>query len=103
MRIIARSIRTTCLLTASTAMCLLFLESARAADSKTSQAVARLFGAGEKSTPPAITAARSQYDQLKRLRPKDARVDLAFGLVLVNQHKYRDGLALVCSYLASHQ
>ncbi len=61
--------------------------------------LARLFDLGAKSTPPAVTAARTQYEKLKRDKPKDARIDYAYALVLAGQHRYRDALPLVSRYL----
>ncbi len=63
--------------------------------------IAKLFDLGAKSTPPAVAAAKDQYEQLRRVHPKDPRIDYAFGLVLVNQHKYRDALPLLSRYLDS--
>ena len=61
--------------------------------------IEKLFDLGEKSTPPAFVAAKEQYEQLKRAHPKDPRIDYAYGLVLVNQHKYRDAVPLLSDYL----
>jgi hypothetical protein len=61
--------------------------------------VAKLFDLSAKNTPPAIAAARAQYEQLKRVAPNDSRIDYAYALVLLNQHKYRDALPLVSRYL----
>ena len=63
--------------------------------------IAKLFDLGAKSTPPAVAGAKDQHEQLKRLDPKDPRIDYAYGLVLVNQHKYRDALPLLSRYLDS--
>ncbi len=61
--------------------------------------IEKLFDLGEKSTPPAISAAREQYERLKHNRPKDTRIDYAYALVLVNQHKYRDAVPLLSDHL----
>ncbi len=61
--------------------------------------ISRLFDLGTKNTPPALAATKSQYEQLKRGNPKDRRIDYAYGVVLLNQHKYRDALPLLSRYL----
>jgi hypothetical protein len=64
--------------------------------------IARLFELGAKSTPPAVAEARKQHESLKREHTKSARLDYAFALVLVNQHRYRDALPLVVGYLEAN-
>jgi hypothetical protein len=61
--------------------------------------MAKLFEVGAKSTPPAVAAGWAQYEQLKSADPNDPRIDYAYALVLLNQHKYRDALPLVSRYL----
>ena len=61
----------------------------------------KLFELGEQSTSTAVAAARKQYDELKRLAPKDPRIDYAYAVVLVNQHKYAEALPLATRYLKS--
>jgi hypothetical protein len=61
--------------------------------------VSKLFESGAKNTPPAVAAAKSQYEKLKRSNPQDRRIDYAYGVVLVNQHKYRDALPLLLRYV----
>ncbi len=48
-----------------------------------------------------MAAAKAQYEQLKRVDPKDRRIDYAYALVLVNQHKYHDAIPLLSRYLES--
>jgi hypothetical protein len=64
--------------------------------------VSRLFELGAKNTPPAVQAARAQYEDLKRISPRDPRLDYAYGVVLLNQHRYADALPLVDKYLAEN-
>jgi hypothetical protein len=61
----------------------------------------KLFELGEQSTSTAVAAARKQYGELKRLAPKDPRIDYAYAIVLVNQHKYAEALPLAARYLES--
>ena len=61
--------------------------------------ISNLFERGAKNTPPAVAAAKSQYEKLKRSNAQDRRIDYAYGVVLVNQHKYRDALPLLSRYL----
>ena len=63
--------------------------------------ISRLFESGAKNTPPALAAAKSQYEDLKRRYPMDTRIDYAYGLVLVNQHKYRDAVPFLSHFLAT--
>jgi len=51
-----------------------------------------LFELGMKNTPSAVTAARLHYERLKRKSPLDRRIDYAYGVVLLNQHKYLESL-----------
>lgn len=60
--------------------------------------VAKLFELGQKNTPPAVAAARAQYERLQAAAPQDPRLDYAYGLVLLNQHRYADALALIDNY-----
>src|SRR5690348_1806880 len=64
--------------------------------------VEKMFVSGAKSTPPAVTAAKSQYEVLKRARPNDARVEYAYGLVLVAQHRYREALPKLDQYIENN-
>jgi hypothetical protein len=59
----------------------------------------KLFGAGEKSTPSAVAAARAEFDRLKKTYPNDSRIDYAYGVVLANQHRYREMAPLVSTYV----
>jgi len=63
--------------------------------------VDRLFDAGARSTPAAVAAARKQFDVLRKQHPRDARLDYAYGLVLLNQHRYREAAPLISRYLES--
>jgi hypothetical protein len=67
--------------------------------SEVTDEVARLLDLGGKSTPSAVAAARVQYEKLARGKPSDPRLDYAYGLVLVNQHQYRDAMPLLTRYL----
>lgn len=62
----------------------------------------RLLGLSEKNTPPAVAAARAEYEKLKKANPTDARIDYVYGVALVNQHRYGEALPLVKRYLARH-
>jgi hypothetical protein len=64
--------------------------------------VARLFELGLKNTSPDVAAARAQYERLKSAVPKDPRLDYAYGVVLLNQHRYADALPLVDKYVAAN-
>jgi hypothetical protein len=62
------------------------------AASELTSEVDSLFRLGMKNTPAAVAAAKLHYEQLKRDRPRDRRIDYAYGIVLLNQHKYREGV-----------
>jgi hypothetical protein len=57
--------------------------------------VASLFQLGTKNTPSAVATAKSHYEQLKHGSPRDRRIDYAFAIVLVNQHKYLEAVELL--------
>lgn len=65
--------------------------------------LASLFEVGAKVTPSAVAQAKALYGDLRRDRPNDRRVDFAYALVLVNQHRYRDALPLVDAYLSEQE
>ena len=71
--------------------------------SELNKRISKQFELGAKNTPPALAAAKSQYEQLKRFNPRDPRIDYAYGVVLVNQHKYRDALSLLSRYLETNE
>ena len=54
-----------------------------------------LFQLGMKNTPSAVAAAESHYERLKRDNPRDRRIDYAYAVVLVNQHKYLESIDLL--------
>ncbi len=58
-----------------------------------------LLDQGRKSTPSAVTAAQEKYDQLRARHADDARLDYAFGIVLANQHKFREATEAFSRYL----
>jgi len=58
-----------------------------------------LFAHGLKSSPTAVSAARNEFDRLKTVSPTDPRINYAYGLVLINQHRYRQAIPLVENYL----
>ncbi|HEV3024391.1 MAG TPA: hypothetical protein VGX76_18070 [Pirellulales bacterium] len=58
-----------------------------------------LFDSAEQSTAAAVTSARSQFEQLKRAAPSDARIDYAYGVALVNQHRYHDAVPFLARYV----
>jgi hypothetical protein len=64
--------------------------------------VCKLLDAGATGTPLAVKAAREQYTTLKRAHPKNDRLDCVYGLVLVNQHRYLEGIQLLSTYLKPH-
>jgi hypothetical protein len=61
----------------------------------------KLFNLGGKNTPPAVDAARQQFDVLRSIDPKDSRINYAYGVVLVNQHQYADAIPHLSRYLES--
>lgn len=63
--------------------------------------VLKLFAAAEKSTPAAVTAARDKFDALRKHDPSDTRLDYVYGLVLLEQHRYRDAAPWFSKYLSS--
>ena len=85
------------LLVAAVIACGLMTGAARAADS--ADDLAKLFDLGLKSTPTAIAEAKAQYDELSRDQASDRRLDYAYGLVLVNQHQYRDAATHLARYM----
>lgn len=58
-----------------------------------------LFRLGEKNTPSALVATKSHYERLKRDYPRDRRIDYAYGIVLLNQHKYLESVELLTGLL----
>lgn len=64
-----------------------------------STALSSLFELGTEATTSAIASARNQYERLKRSYPEDRRIDYAYGVVLIGQHKYRDAVPLISGYL----
>jgi hypothetical protein len=60
-----------------------------------------LFELGSKSTPSAVAAAKAKYDALLAAHARDPRIDYAYGVVLVNQHKYREASEVFARYLAT--
>jgi hypothetical protein len=64
--------------------------------------VGRLFQLGEKNLPADVAAARAYYEALRAARPGDVRLDYAYGLVLLHQHRYADALPLIDKYAAAH-
>jgi hypothetical protein len=62
---------------------------------------ARLFDAGVKNTPASVAEAKKQYERWKATDPSDVRVDYAYALVLVEQHRYGEALTKLNGYLES--
>ncbi len=60
--------------------------------------VEALFELGEKNTPPAVAAAKERYERLKRGFPRERRIDYAYGVVLLNQHKYPEALEVLTTF-----
>ena len=60
-----------------------------------------LFESGSKGTPSAVAAAKAQYDALRAAHPTDPRIDYAYGVVLINQRKYREATEILARYLAT--
>ena len=54
-----------------------------------------LFRFGMKNTPSALAATKSHYERLKRDYPRDRRIDYAYGIVLLNQHRFLDSAELL--------
>src|SRR5262249_17391475 len=66
-------------------------------------ALGELFEFGTKSTPSAVKAARTQHAQLAHVNADDERLDYALGVVLANQHQYRDASTMLGRYLQSNE
>jgi len=73
--------------------------SARASD--VSEQLRSLFESGSKGTPSAVAAAKAKYDALRAAHPTDRRMDYAYGVVLINQRKYREATEILARYLAT--
>jgi peroxiredoxin len=58
-----------------------------------------LFDLGAQRTPAMIAAAKAHYRRLKSSYPQDRRIDYAFGVVLVNQHQFREAIPMLSRYL----
>jgi hypothetical protein len=58
-----------------------------------------LLACGMKNSPTAVSTARDEFDRLKTVSPNDPRINFAYGLVLINQHRYRQAIPFVESYL----
>jgi hypothetical protein len=63
--------------------------------------LAELFALGLKNTAPEVAAAKSQYARIKTARPRDARIDYAYALVLLNQRRYADAVPLLEKYTSA--
>ena len=88
---------------ALTMLTMLGLFSAVASAESLKPVVKKLLEQGNKSTPSAVTAAREQFEALKRKAPRDPRVQYAFAVVLVRQRHYAEALPLIDQFLASKQ
>ena len=84
----------------SIALAILPLAAARGAELRAD--VARLFELGKTNSPTAVAEAREHYLQVKRATPNDPRIDYAYGLVLLNQRRYREALPLISGYADEH-
>ncbi len=73
--------------------------SARASD--VPEQLRALFESGSKGTPSAVAAAKAKYDALHAAHPTDPRIDYAYGVVLINQRKYREATEMLARYLAT--
>lgn len=60
-----------------------------------------LFESGSKGTPSAVAAAKAKYDALHAAHPTDPRIDYAYGVVLINQRKYREATEILARYLTT--
>jgi hypothetical protein len=65
--------------------------------------VKELLDQGRKSTPSAVTAAQEKYDHLRARHADDGRLDYAFGIVLANQHKFREASEAFSRYLGTRK
>jgi hypothetical protein len=70
-----------------------------AAGAELNASLASLFELGTTATPSAFTAAHSRFERLQHSRSDDRRIDYAYGVVLIGQHKYADALPLISRYL----
>src|SRR5262245_49036160 len=64
--------------------------------------IAALFDLAETNTPTAVAAAKQQYERIKKQAGSDPKLDYAYGLTLLEQHRYRDALPLVSAYLEAN-
>ena len=62
-------------------------------------AIGRLFDAGSSANSASVAAVRAQYERLKRAAPNDRRIDYAFGVLLINQHRYSEAETLIARYM----
>src|SRR5580700_4407043 len=90
-----------CYTTAVAALFAVFVAQSTLFGADLAKDTAKLFEFGTKNTPTAVAAAKSQFEQLKRIDPMDRRIDYAYGVALVNQHRYREALPLLSRYLDS--
>ena len=77
------------------------IASARGADLP--EQVRALFESGRTNTPSAVSAAKARYGKLKAAYASDPRIDYAYGVVLINQRKYREASEVFARYLASDE
>jgi hypothetical protein len=83
-----------------TTLTLLALAVGRAAPADDlSEGIAALLESSGKSTPASLDAARAHFQTLQRARPNDPRIDYAYGLALVHQHRFREALPLLSKYV----
>jgi len=61
--------------------------------------IARLLDPDLGETTSANSAAREQYELLKKRYPNDRRIDYACALTLISERKYRDAVPLISRYL----
>ena len=73
--------------------------SARASD--VPEQLRALFESGSKGTPSAVAAAKAKYEALRAAHQSDPRIDYAYGVVLINQRKYREATEILARYLAT--
>jgi len=69
----------------------------------TTVALRALFAAGRKSTPTAVADAQAKYEALRATVHRDAGIEYAYAIVLINQRKYRQASEVLSRYLATDE
>jgi hypothetical protein len=69
----------------------------------TTDALRALFAAGRRSTPTAVAEAKAKYEAIRATLHRDASIEYAYAIVLINQRNYRQASEVLSRYLATDE